>query len=107
MPWSTLWMRNSIEELRFSFGGEIVPAVADPSRIHELIDQYYSGGSQATDGGAAADAAAELAREAATLTGDDAEEEASAAPIIRYVDLVMYQAIKRAGLGHSLRALRG
>jgi type IV pilus assembly protein PilB len=85
---------NSIEELRFSFGGEIVPAVAEPSRIHELIDQYYAGSSGATDGGAAADAAAELAREAATLTGDDAESEASAAPIIRYVDLVMYQAIR-------------
>ncbi len=86
---------NSIEELRFSFGGDIVPAVALPSRIHELIDQYYGGGGAAGDGdgGAAADAAAELAREAAALTGD-AESEASAAPIIRYVDLVMFQAIK-------------
>ncbi len=79
---------NSIEELRFSFGGEISPAVADPSRIHELIDKYY-GGSAATN-----DAVAELAREAAALTGENAEEEASSAPIIRYVDLVMYQAIK-------------
>ena len=84
---------NSIEELRFSFGGEIVPAVANPACIHELIDEHYAGSSGATDGGAAADAAAELAREAATLTGDD-ESEASAAPIIRYVDLVMYQAIR-------------
>lgn len=79
---------NSIEELRFSFGGEIAPAVADPSRIHELIDKYYGGAAAAND------AVAELAREAAELTGDDAEAEASAAPIIRYVDLVMYQAIK-------------
>ena len=79
---------NSIEELRFSFGGEIAPAVADPARIHELIDKHYGGSAAAND------AVAELAREAASLTGENAEEEASSAPIIRYVDLVMYQAIK-------------
>ena len=79
---------NSIEELRFSFGGEIAPAVANPARIHELIDQHYGGAAAAND------AVAALAREAAELTGENAEEEASAAPIIRYVDLVMFQAIK-------------
>ncbi len=80
---------QAIEELGFSLGQTIVPAVAPPRQIHELIDRYYGGDAEGMS-----DVLKDLQREAAALTGDDTEAEANSAPIIRYVDLVLYQAIR-------------
>ncbi|MBL9152834.1 MAG: type II/IV secretion system protein [Verrucomicrobiales bacterium] len=78
-----------VEELGFSLGQTIIPAVAPPAQIRELIDRYYGQNAESMN-----DALALLQREAAALTGDDLENEANSAPIIRYVDLVLYQAIR-------------
>jgi type IV pilus assembly protein PilB len=78
-----------VEELGFSLGQTIIPAVASPKQILELIDRYYGKSAESMN-----DALALLQREAAALSGEDLENEANSAPIIRYVDLVMYQAIR-------------
>lgn len=78
-----------IEDLRFALGKEIIPVVADPREIEGLIDQHYG-----------ADAGMEdmLKEITASLSGEvdpnNLEDEANAAPIVRFVDLVLYQAIK-------------
>jgi type IV pilus assembly protein PilB len=89
---------QNIEELGFSLNTHIVPAVAPPEQIDALIEKFYYGGGK-TAGGAQgtageSDSLAELKAEVAALANVDAEDETNSAPIIRYVDLVLYQAIK-------------
>jgi len=88
---------QNLEELAFTLNQTIVPAVAPPEQIAELIQRfYYGGGAQAAAGAPAgvSDAMLEIQQQVAALSADDLEEESNAAPIIRYVDLVLYQAIK-------------
>lgn len=89
---------QNLEELGFSLNTAIVPAVAPPEQISELIEKfYYGGGSEGGEGapgGGESDALAAIRAEVASLSEDDLEEESNSAPIIRYVDLVLYQAIK-------------
>ncbi|MDF1826350.1 MAG: GspE/PulE family protein [Verrucomicrobiales bacterium] len=89
---------QNLEELGFSLNQAIVPAVAPPEQIAALIDRfYYGGGGDAADGspgGGESDALAQIRAEVAAISEDDLEEESNSAPIIRYVDLVLYQAIK-------------
>ncbi|MEX2577649.1 MAG: GspE/PulE family protein [Verrucomicrobiales bacterium] len=89
---------QNLEELGFSLNQVIVPAVAPPEQIAALIDRLYYGGGAAggPDGGPVgeSDALASIRAEVAALSEDDLEEESNSAPIIRYVDLVLYQAIK-------------
>ena len=79
---------NTVEDLRFSLNQEIRIVVAEPARIVELINKSYA--EKAVDD--FSDVMSELSR----LSGsnDDLEAEANSAPIIRYVDLVLFQAIK-------------
>jgi type IV pilus assembly protein PilB len=90
---------QNLEELGFSLNQHIVPAVAPPEQIAELIQKFYYGGTAGADAEAAggageSDALAAIRAEVASLSADDLEEESNSAPIIRYVDLVLYQAIK-------------
>jgi len=90
---------QNLEELGFSLNASIVPAVAPPEQIADLIERFYYGGGGADDGeggggGGQSDAMAAIAAEVAALSAEDLEDESNAAPIIRYVDLVLYQAIK-------------
>jgi type IV pilus assembly protein PilB len=88
---------QNLEELGFSLNQQIIPAVAPPEQIEALINTHYYGGGTAGgdgDGGGESDALAAIRAEVAALSEDDLEEESNSAPIIRYVDLVMYQAIK-------------
>ena len=95
---------QGLEELGFSLGTQIVPAVAPAVQIQALIDRYYGGGGGAPagegkDGPGAVDpelsgVLQQLQDEVSAMGDGTAEEEANSAPIIRYVDLVMYQAIK-------------
>lgn len=80
-----------LEDLRFALGKEIILAVAPSHIVEKKINEAYGGEGQALDeilsqlkAGAAA---------AGDNTGQNAEVEANSAPIIRYVDLVLYQAI--------------
>ncbi|MFT5882693.1 MAG: type IV pilus assembly protein PilB [Crocinitomicaceae bacterium] len=80
---------QAAEDLRFALGKEIIVAVAPDYLVEEKINEFYLGGGSATDG---------LLDQIDVVTNADGTEdvasEANSAPIIRYVDLVMFQAIK-------------
>jgi len=80
-----------LEDLRFALGKEIILAIAPSHIVEKKINEAYGGEGQALDEilsqlKAGADATGDN-------TGQNAEVEANSAPIIRYVDLVLYQAI--------------
>src|SRR3954463_16582834 len=83
------------EDLRFALGNDIQVLVSPPEQIEELIKQYYG-----TDTTSMEEVLKQLgeAGEALQLresNGDAAvEAEANATPIIRFVDLILYQAIQ-------------
>lgn len=89
---------QNLEELGFNLNQQIIPAVAPPEQIAELIERlYYGAGAAGAEGGAGggeSDALAAIRAEVAAISEEDLEEESNSAPIIRYVDLVLYQAIK-------------
>jgi type IV pilus assembly protein PilB len=81
---------QTVEDLRFSLGREIHLVIAPDYLVEDKINECYGGEGRAMD-----DLLGQL-----QLGGDgpangiDVESEANSAPIVRYVDLVLYQAIK-------------
>jgi type IV pilus assembly protein PilB len=86
---------ETTESLRFSLGKEIQPVVASVHQIDELIKKFYG-----TDIGSmdeilkALGGEVEVINESGGIDMKHLEAEANATPIIRYVDLVLYQAIQ-------------
>ncbi|MGJ8657230.1 MAG: GspE/PulE family protein [Akkermansiaceae bacterium] len=81
---------QAVEDLRFALGKEIIVVVAPDHIIEKKIEEYYGGGSSDSMG----DVLSQLdAKGLSDLSAEELESEANSAPIIRYVDLVMYQAI--------------
>ncbi len=78
---------QTVDDLRFALGRNIVPLVADEARVEELINTSY-----AEDG-----AGMEQILQDINLSSSDgtSAEDVNAAPIIRYVDLVLFQAVKQ------------
>jgi type IV pilus assembly protein PilB len=74
-----------VEDLRFSLDKNIVPVVARRSQVQALIDQHYGTGMPSVE---------EIFGQLAIQTSDNIEAEANSAPIVKFVDLVMTQAIK-------------
>jgi len=78
-----------IEDLRFALGKEITLAIAPDHIVEKKLDESYGGQGQALD-----DVLGQLSVINQEDQGAmDVEAEANSAPIIRYVDLVLYQAI--------------
>ncbi len=83
------------EDLRFALGREIVPVVGFPARVRELIHKHYGSGDADIDdildqlGG---DITVEE-REDVAFNLQAVTAEANAAPIIKYVDLIIDKAI--------------
>lgn len=79
-----------IEDLRFALGREVYLAIAPDHIVEKKLDDAYGGQGQAMD-----DVLGQLELGASTdsKSAQDMEAEANSAPIIRYVDLVLYQAI--------------
>jgi type IV pilus assembly protein PilB len=77
------------EDLRFALGREITVVVAPDYLVEAKINECYGG-----EGKAMEDILSQLDATAASVSAADLESEANSAPIIRYVDLVLYQAIK-------------
>jgi len=82
------------EDLRFALGKEIQVIVAPVYQIDDLIKKHYG-----TDMGSMDDILAQLGGDLEFGGGDGQdmkhlEAEANATPIIRYVDLILYQAIQ-------------
>ena len=87
---------QTVEDLRFALGKDVQVVVAPAWQIDEAIKKWYG-----TDAGSMDEILAQLAGEGIEFGGPDAgidnkkiEAEANATPIIRYVDLIMYQAIQ-------------
>lgn len=74
-----------VEDLRFGLGKSIVPVVARRSQVQGLIDKHYGTGAPSID---------EIFGGLSQAGKDAPEVEANSAPIVKFVDLVMTQAIK-------------
>ncbi len=79
-----------VEDLRFALGRDIIPAVARPDLVTNLIEKHY--GHTTEDLGDLLDQIS--ASQDGEASEADLEAEANSAPIIRYVDLVLFNAIK-------------
>ena len=81
---------QTVEDLRFAIGRDITVAVAPDYLVEQKINECYGG-----EGKAMEDLLGQLDLAASDSQNmADVEAEANSAPIIRYVDLVLYQAIK-------------
>ena len=97
--WPTRWIRPSWTNWATSSDKEIVPVVADPAAIETAVGKYY-GDAQSS----VADIIKELgqdneiAREAAEAAASGATADlanlANETPIIRFVNLVLFQAVQ-------------
>ncbi len=81
---------QTIEDLKFALGKEINVLIAPDYLVEQKINELYGGEAKAMQ-----DILGQLSSgEFGAKSDQDLESEANSAPIIRYVDLVMYQAIK-------------
>lgn len=87
--------QQTLEDLRFSIGKDIQAVVAPVYQIEDLIKKYYGTDAASLDsileelGGGIS-----FGKDGGDMNLKDLENEANAAPIIRYVDLVLAQAIQ-------------
>ncbi|MES2470157.1 MAG: GspE/PulE family protein [Verrucomicrobiota bacterium] len=79
---------QNAEDLRFALGKNIVVVVADTDRVEELINTSYAAEAEGME-----DILAGI--NVNPKDGVVAEAEVNAAPIVRYVDLVLFQAVKQ------------
>ena len=80
---------QTLEDLRFALDRELVLAIAPDYLVEEKLDEVYG-----NDGSAMDSILEQLEFGGGELNAAELENEANSAPIIRYVDLVLYQAIK-------------
>jgi type IV pilus assembly protein PilB len=78
-----------LEDLRFGLGQTIIPVVARSSQVQALIDKHYGSGTQSIE-----DIFNQLGVTGKATDKAGLEAEANSAPIIRFVELVLHQAIK-------------
>lgn len=85
---------QTLDDLRFALEKEITLVLAPPEKVQELIDKHYGGG----DGDDMMPTTLESIFGGQVQSNEvderNLEKEANSAPIIRYVDLVLFQAIK-------------
>src|SRR5258706_8187218 len=89
---------ENIDQVSFVTGKEIIPVVADPTKIEKLINKFYA----STDAGATmGDILKELGddgdlKEIAAIGADlpDLTQMADATPIVKFVNLVLFQAVQ-------------
>lgn len=82
---------QTLEDLRFALGRELVLAVAPDYQVEAKINDAYGGEGEGME---AILQQLELGGDGDELNAAELESEANSAPIIRYVDLVLFQAIK-------------
>lgn len=75
-----------VEDLRFGLEKTIVPVVARRSQVQALVEKHYGSGAPSID-----EIFGQLGK---TTTDSSPEAEANSAPIVKFVDLVLQQAIK-------------
>jgi type IV pilus assembly protein PilB len=89
---------ESIDQVGFVTGKEIIPVVADPVRIEKLINKFYGSNDTSDTMG---DILKELGedgdlKEIASIGADlpDLTQMADATPIVKFVNLVLFQAVQ-------------
>ena len=80
---------QTLEDLRFALGREIQLVIAPDYLVETKINDCYGG-----EGKAMEDILSQFEIGGDSVNTADLESEANSAPIVRYVDLVLYQAIK-------------
>jgi type IV pilus assembly protein PilB len=88
-----------VDELAYVIRKEIVPVVADPAEVERTIAKYYGDAQSNVDEilkelGRDGDLAREAAEAAASGAADDLENLANETPIVRFVNLVIFQAVQ-------------
>src|ERR1051326_5626286 len=88
-----------VDELNYLTGKEVQVVVADPAQIEKAINKFYGEESESVSDilkelGADADIAKEVADAAAGDGAGDLENLANETPIIKFVNLVLYQAVQ-------------
>ncbi|MFM8364978.1 MAG: GspE/PulE family protein, partial [Verrucomicrobiota bacterium] len=85
---------SPLEDLRFALGREIVPVVSYPPLVRSLIRDHYGSGDDDI-GEMLAQFGGELSvvESSDSFNAENAAAEANAAPIIKYVDLILDKAI--------------
>ena len=86
--------QQTLEDLRFSIGKDIQPIVAPVTQIDDLIRKHYGSDLGNLDAILAELGGAITFGKDGELDLKELESEANSAPIIRYVDLVLAQAIQ-------------
>ena len=81
---------QTLEDLRFALGQSVNQVIAPVELIESKIHTLYSG----DESEAMSEVLGQLDVEFKGKSASEIEDEANAAPIIRYVDLVLYQAIR-------------
>jgi type IV pilus assembly protein PilB len=81
-----------LEDMRFALGKEVIQVVANVDDVEELIQKHYGAESDSMD--EVLKSLVQFGRDEEGGRSGSAEEEANATPIIRFVDLVIYQAIE-------------
>ena len=85
---------QTVEDLRFAIGKDVHAIVAPIYQIEDLITKHYGSDASSLDAILAElGGGIQFGGEGGSLDLKDIETEANAAPIIRYVDLVLAQAI--------------
>jgi type IV pilus assembly protein PilB len=86
---------QTVEDLRFAIGKDVHPVVAPIYQIEDLIMKHYGSDAASLDSILAElGGGIQFGGEGGSLDIKEIENEANAAPIIRYVDLVLAQAIQ-------------
>ena len=84
---------QTVDELRFILWHDVIGVVAPEEQVEKGIEKYYP-----ADSASAADLLAEIEMQdigdAEDLSDDEIQTAANDAPIVRFVDAVLYQAIK-------------
>jgi type IV pilus assembly protein PilB len=78
-----------LEDLRFAMGRDVTPVVARKSQVQGLIDKHYG-----TSSGSFNEVFGQLGLAADKSGKNQPEADPNSAPIVRFVDLVLNQAIK-------------
>ncbi|GHC42967.1 GspE/PulE family protein [Roseibacillus persicicus] len=81
---------QTIEDLRFALGQNVNQVIAPTDLIEAKLNTLYAGDQS----DAMQEVLGQMAAEFSGKSASELEDEANAAPIVRYVDLVLFQAIR-------------
>ena len=90
---------SALDELAYIVGKEVVLVVADPNAIEKAIGQFYGEESESVSDilrelGADTEIAREASEAAASQDANDLADLANETPIVRFVNLILFQAVK-------------